>query len=241
MFAPVGVTFLLDFDNTLSDNDLARVRLTGATERIVGPADSRAFWSTYERVRDEMGFVDFLRTLEDFDGRHPESALALDRAVLDFPYAEMLYPSALKAIAALWRVGVPVVLSDGDRTYQPLMISRSGVHDAVRGNVLVFFYKANRLDDVARLFPADRYVAVDDKAAVLARIKLHWGARVRTVHVLQGKYSDDPYDGPPPDTTIEAIGDLTGLVGTADALQVFLEGASIRDKSTERRRTRWHS
>jgi hypothetical protein len=227
----VRVAFLLDFDNTLSDNDLARARLTVATERILGADGSRDFWTTYERVRDEIGFVDFLGTLARYDATHPETAAALDRAVLDLPYAEVLYRDALKAIAALWKVGIPVVLSDGDRTYQPLKISRSGVDEAVRGNVLVFPHKDRGLDDVARLFPADRYVAVDDKAAILARIKLHWGGRVATVHVLQGKYSDDPYDGPAPDATVAAIGDLVGLVGTPDALRVFLEGASIRGRS----------
>jgi hypothetical protein len=225
----VAVTFLLDFDNTLSDNDLARRRLTGTTERILGAAGSREFWATYERVRDEMGFVDFLGTLARFDERHPELGATLDRAVLDFPYGEVLYPDALATIAALWRVGTPVVLSDGDRTYQPLKISRSGVDDAVRGNVLVFPHKERDLDDVARLFPAERYVAVDDKAALLAGIKLHWGARVATVHVLQGKYSDDPYRGPAPDATVPSIGGLIGLVGTPDRLRLFLEGASIRE------------
>ena len=180
------VGFLLDFDNTLSDNDLARAKLTAATQRILGAEASREFWTTYEQVRDEMGFVDFLGTLERYDARHPETAAALDRAVLDFPYEEVLYPDTLRTIDALWQVGVPVVLSDGDRTYQPLKISRSGVDAAVRGNVLVFPHKERDLDDVARLFPADRYVAVDDKAAILALIKLHWAGRVATVHVLQG-------------------------------------------------------
>jgi FMN phosphatase YigB (HAD superfamily) len=231
MFARVRVTFLLDFDNTLSDNDLARERLTRATLQMLGADASRDFWTTYERVRDEMGFVDFMGTLERFDAAHPEVAAVLDRAVLDFQYAEVLYPDSLRTLAALWRVGVPVVLSDGDRTYQPLKISRSGVHDAVRGNVLVFPHKEHYLDVVARLFPADRYVAVDDKAVTLARVKVHWGERVATVHVLQGKYSDDPYDGPRPDATIAAIGDLVGLAGTPDALRVLVEGASIRDRS----------
>ena len=225
------VGFLLDFDNTLSDNDLARARLTEATQLILGADGSREFWTTYEQVRDEMGFVDFLGTLARFDAAHPEFAAVLDRMVLDFPYADVLYPDSLNTLAALWRVGIPVVLSDGDRTYQPLKISRSGVDEAVRGNVLVFPHKERDLDDVARLFPADRYVAVDDKAAILARLKLHWGERVATVHVLQGKYSDDPYDGPAPDATIAAIVDLVGLAGTPDALRVLLEGASIRGGS----------
>ena len=225
------VVFLLDFDNTLSDNDLARVRLTAATERLLGADGSRDLWATYERVRDELGFVDFLGTLERFHAKDPALDAMLDRAVLDFPYAEVLYPDSLETLAALWHVGVPVVLSDGDRTYQPLKISRSGVHDAVRGNVLVFPHKERHLADVARLFPADRYVAVDDKAALLAGIKVHWEERVGTVHVLQGKYSDDPYDGPAPDATVAVIGDLVGLLGTPDALRVFLEGASIRGRS----------
>ena len=123
------------------------------------------------------------------------------------------------------------MLSDGDRTYQPLKISRAGIHEAVRGNVLVFPHKERDLDEVAMLFPAVRYVAVDDKAAILARIRLHWGERVATVHVLQGKYADDPYEGPAPDATIAGIGGLVELVGTREALRVFLEGASIRGGS----------
>jgi hypothetical protein len=129
-------------------------------------------------------------------------------------------------LEALWRVGTPVVLSDGDPVFQPLKIARAGVDQAVRGNVLVFRHKEEHLADVARLFPADRYVAVDDKAAILGRIKLHWQDRVRTVHVLQGKYADDTYDGPRPDAVIERIGDLVPLVGTPDSLRVFLEEAT---------------
>ena len=126
-------------------------------------------------------------------------------------------------LEALWRVGTPVILSDGDPVFQPLKIARAGIDQAVRGNVLVFKHKEEHLVDVARLFPADRYVAVDDKAAILARIKLHWQDRVRTIHVLQGKYADDGFDGPPPDAVIRRIGDLAPLTGTPGALRVFME------------------
>jgi len=68
---------------------------------------------------------------------------------------------------------------------------------------------------------------------VLARIKEAWGERVGTVHVLQGKYADDPYTGPRPDAVIARIGDLPSLVGTADALRLFLEGASMRGRATD--------
>jgi hypothetical protein len=230
----VGVAFLCDLDNTLCDNDLARDRLTEATERILGPELSAAYWATYDAVREERGFVDFLETQRRFHREHPEVPdEPPDRAVLDFPYAEVRYPDSLRVIAALRGVGTVAILSDGDPTFQPLKIARSGITGAVDGNVMVFAHKEQHLDDVERLFPADRYVVVDDKAGVLARIKEAWGERVGTVHVNQGKYADDPYDGPRPDAVIDRIGDLVGLVGTPDALQVFVEDTTMRGRATD--------
>ena len=228
------MVFLVDFDNTLCDNDLARVRLTEATDRILGPRLSGEYWHLYEAVRDERGFVDFIETQARFHREHPEAPGApLDRAILDFPYAEVRYPEALDVVAGLRRAGRVVVLSDGDPTFQPLKIARAGVTSAIDGNVLVFAHKEEHLDAVARLFPADRYVAVDDKAGVLARIKEAWREGVGTVHVLQGKYADDPYDGPRPDAVIERIGDILALTGTPDALQLFIEEASMRGRAMD--------
>ncbi len=234
MFAEVDVVFLCDLDNTLCDNDLARDRLTDATERILGPALSSAYWRTYERVRDESGFVDFLETQRRFHREHPDVPdEPLDRAILDFPYADVRYPKALEVIAALRGVGAVVILSDGDPVFQRLKIERSGIGRAVDGNVVVFAHKEAHLADVTALFPADHYVVVDDKAGVLADIKLVLGERASTVHVLQGKYADDPYDGPRPDAVIEKIGDLPALVGTPAALGVFLEDAGLRGRSAD--------
>jgi hypothetical protein len=223
----VPVVFLLDVDNTLIDNDAAREHMWRETDRVLGVERSKEFWSTYESVRAELGFVDFLATLRRFHEGRDDAPAELDRVILDVPYERYRYPAALEVLAALWRTGTPVVLSDGDPVFQPMKIAHAGITDAVRGNVLVFAHKEQHLADIARVFPADRYIAVDDKAQVLARIKAQWGDRVRTVHVLQGKYSDDAFEGPRPDTVIKGIADLVGLVGTADALRVLLEGASI--------------
>jgi hypothetical protein len=158
------VVFLLDVDNTLIDNDQVRDRLNEAIVRIVGPDRARTYWDIYEEVRDELGFVDSLETLSRFHAHVGESSSsALDRAVLDFPYAEVRYAETLSVLTALWTVGTPVVLSDGDPVFQPLKIARAGIDQAVRGNVLVFTHKEEHLIDVARLFPAETYIAVDDK------------------------------------------------------------------------------
>jgi hypothetical protein len=215
----VPVVYLLDVDNTLLDNDAVRERLTEGTRRLLGAGRSDRFWAIYEEVRAACGYVDFIAALERFhretDRTEPSpsgGSHALDRLILDFPYAEARYPATLDVLAALWRSGTPVVLSDGDPVFQPLKIARSGVAAAVRGNVLVFPHKETCLDVVTRLFPADRYVAVDDKAGILAALKTQWAERLRTVHVLQGKYADDPYTGPPPDDAIAGIGDLPELL-----------------------------
>ena len=230
----VRVVFLIDLDNTLCDNDLARGRLAAATERVLGAALSTEYWRTYENVRDERGFVDFLETHRRFHREHPGVPdEPLDRAIFDFPYTEVRYPEALEVIARLRRVGTVVILSDGDPVFQPLKVARSGIAAAVDGNVLVFAHKEEHLDDVVRLVPAQRYVAVDDKAGVLARVKDVWGGRVGTVHVLQGKYADDPYAGPRPNAVIARIADLPALLGTAEALRLFLEDASMRGRSTD--------
>jgi FMN phosphatase YigB (HAD superfamily) len=215
----MAVVFLLDLDNTLIDNDSVRQQLNNGTRRLLGAELADRFWKIYEEVRDECDYVDFLETLDRF---HREAKVSLeqerklDRLILDFPYPEALYPATLDVLAALWKVGTPVVLSDGDPVFQPLKVLRSGVAEAVRGNVLVFPHKESSLNAVARLFPADRYVAVDDKAAILAALKTQWGARLTTVHVLQGKYADDAYTGPPPDHVLNGIAELKELVKPPD-------------------------
>lgn len=220
----MSVVFLLDLDNTLVDNDAVREHLNEGTRRLLGATLSERFWKLYEEVRDELDHVDFLETLERFhreanatQGDRPDHRGLLDRLILDFPYADARYPATLDVLRALWRKGTPVILSDGDPVFQPLKIARSGVAEAVRGNVLVFPHKETCLDVVARLFPAERYVAVDDKAAILAALKAQWGERLTTVHVLQGKYADDAYTGPAPDHVLSGIAGLTELVlrGTA--------------------------
>ena len=74
-------------------------------------------------------------------------------------------------------VGPTVILSDGDVVFQPRKVERSGLFEAVDGNVLIYVHKEHELDDVERRFPADHYVLVDDKLRILTAVKNVWGAR----------------------------------------------------------------
>jgi FMN phosphatase YigB (HAD superfamily) len=201
--------FLIDVDNTLLDNDRAKADVARAIGELVGPDRAAHFWSLYEEVRDECGVVDYPETLRRFRRSHPDERrlVDVDHAVLAVPFERYLYPRALDVIAHLWRLGEPAILSDGDRVYQPMKIERAGLLLAVRGNVLVYEHKEDHLAEVQRRFPAERYVHIDDKAALLARTRASLGDRVTTVHVRQGHYASED-GGAMPDIVVERIADV---------------------------------
>jgi hypothetical protein len=103
-----------------------------------------------------------------------------------------------------------VIVSDGDVVFQPRKIERSGLYESVERNVLIYIHKERELDDIEHRYPADHYIAVDDKLWLLEAMKQHWGRRVTTVWPRQGHYVTDARVAtlPPADVTISRIGDL---------------------------------
>jgi hypothetical protein len=104
-----------------------------------------------------------------------------------------------------------VIVSDGDVVFQPRKIERSGLWQAVDGNVLIYIYKELELDDIQRRYPAAQYVMIDDKLRILAAMKKIRGERLTTVFPRQGHFALDTqalsiYAAP--DISIEHIGDL---------------------------------
>jgi len=203
----VSVVFLIDVDNTLLDNDALKALCDRELRGVAGYDAARRFWAIYEEVRAAGGVIDYPATLARFREERPDLAGPdLERVVMDPPFAQFVYPGAFAVIERMWRAGEPAILSDGDPEYQPRKIERSGLAEAVRGNVLVYPHKEEHVDAVVERFPADRYVQVDDKASLLATTKDRLGTRVTTVHVLQGYYAGDPPEGPPTDGVIGRIG-----------------------------------
>ena len=131
--------------------------------------------------------------------------------LLDYPFADRLFPNALAVLERLRSHGATVILSDGDVVFQPRKVEHSGIYEAVAGQVLIYIHKELSLDDVERRYPAEHYVLVDDKLRILTAVKQFWGMRVTTVFPRQGMYARDPEvlsTYPEPDVTIECIGDL---------------------------------
>jgi hypothetical protein len=96
--------------------------------------------------------------------------------------------------------------------FQPHKIRRSGIFDAVRGNVLIYIHKEHELEDVECRYPAEHYVLIDDKLRILTAVKRIWGAKVTTVFPRQGHYAHDPENlqrYPAADLSIENIDELS--------------------------------
>jgi FMN phosphatase YigB (HAD superfamily) len=208
-------TFLVDVDDTLLDNDRIRDDIERHLEREYGPDARAAYWTIQERRFVELGYRDYLGAVQEWwesESRDPR-VLAVSEYLLEYPFADRLYPRALDVLARLRGVGPTVVLTDGDAVFQPRKVSRAGVASAVDG-VLVYVHKEDELDDVERRYPAERYVLVDDKVRILAAAKRQWGDRVTTVLPMQGQFANDAdllAAHPSPDVTVSALGDLLDI------------------------------
>ena len=207
------VVFLLDVDNTLLDNDRFAADLGDRLELSFGAAERARYWSIFSQLRGELGWADYLGSLQAFRtglDDHPD-LLAMSEFLLRYPFAARLYPHALESIEYLTTLGRPAVLSDGDIVFQPRKIRRSGIWEAVLGNVMIYVHKERVLDQMQQRYPAAHYVMVDDKPNVLAAMKSTLGVRLTTVFVRQGHYALAPEAksaSPAPDMIIEQIGDL---------------------------------
>lgn len=213
------VVFLLDIDNTLLDNDRVADDLRAHLSGNFGEA-GELYWKHFEDLRKELGYADYLGALQryraDFegDGAAALKLLSVSQFLIDYPFADRLYPGALEVIAKLSDFGPTVILSDGDVVFQPRKVQRSGIWKAVNGRVLIFIHKEEMLDTVAREYPARRYVLIDDKERILDAVKKVWGDRLVTVFPRQGHYAIDPANAgkyAKPDVTVERIGDLLAM------------------------------
>lgn len=224
MTEAADIVFLIDVDNTLLDNDRVIADLHSHLEAELGAASAAEYWRGFKALRDTLGYVDYLGALQALRATLSPGAvseprlLQVGRFMLDYPFADRLYPGALPALQALQKHGPTVIVSDGDIVFQPRKIEHAGLWGAVDGKVLVYVHKETMLETIARCYPARRYVMIDDKLRILSAMKAVWGARLTTVFVRQGHYAFDAEAiaaFQPADITIEHIADLF-MLGWSD-------------------------
>jgi FMN phosphatase YigB (HAD superfamily) len=207
------MVFLLDVDNTLLDNDRVISDLKKFLGKEIGPKRLKRYWDIFERLRTRLGYADYLGALQCYRREHPHDPhlLAISRFLINYPFANRLFPHSLDVVEHVRKWGPAVILSDGDVVFQPHKVERSGLQEAFADRVLIYVHKQRELADVRKKYPAEHYVLVDDKLHILAAVKKIWKHRVTTVFVRQGHYAADPKilsANPPADVTVARIGDL---------------------------------
>lgn len=211
------VIFLVDVDNTLLDNDGVIEDLRMHLEREFGKIKADRYWVFFEELRDELGYADYLGALQRYRNRelrdemNDPRLLQMSNYLIDYPFADRLYPDAIRTLEHLKRFGTTVVLTDGDVVFQPRKVQRSGIWDAVDGHVLIYIHKELMLDAVQLRYPARHYVMVDDKLRILSAMKQTWGSKLTTIFPRQGHYAKDLDSNSQfaaADLTIECIGEL---------------------------------
>src|SRR5271170_2285439 len=181
--------FLVDVDNTLLDNDRIQADLRRHLEREFGAVCRDRYWAILEQLFTDLGYRDYLGALQRYRVEHPKDIhlLSMSSYLVDYPFANRLYPGALDVIERLRGWGPTVILSDGDVVFQPRKVERSGISEAVEGHVLIY-----------------------DKPRILTAVKKLWSDRVFTILPRQGQFAHAPDAAsyPAADLTVERIGDL---------------------------------
>lgn len=213
MISAIKVVFLFDVDNTLLDNDRVIADLMRHLECQVGHERAERYWIIFEQLRTELGYADYLGALQRYRIEYPRDPhlLVVSSFLVNYPFANRLFPNSLDVMEHVKQWGSAVILTDGDVVFQPRKVERSGLGEAVDGNVLIYVHKEQELEDIEQRYPADHYVLVDDKLRILAAVKQIWRDRVTTVQPLQGHYAKDATQQAahkPADITIDGIGDL---------------------------------
>ena len=102
-------------------------------EREIGPERSRRYWALFESLRTELGYADYLGALQRYRLECPYDShvLTVSTYLIDYPFANRLFPNSLDVLDRCKESGPTVILSDGDVVFQPRKVERSGLSEAV--------------------------------------------------------------------------------------------------------------
>jgi hypothetical protein len=116
MSGRLPVVFLVDVDDTLLENDRIQNDLRDHLEREFGADCRDRYWKILEALFEELGYRDYLGALQRFRIEHPTDIRlpGMSSYLVDYPFADRLYPGALEVLNRLRSWGQTVILSGGD-------------------------------------------------------------------------------------------------------------------------------
>jgi FMN phosphatase YigB (HAD superfamily) len=123
------IVFLFDVDNTLLDNDHVQHELGMHLAADYGRETHDRYWDLFEDLRATLGYADYLGALQRYrlEDLHNPKVLRIANWLVDYPFADRLYPHALDVVQHVAAWGPAVILSDGDAAFQPRKVERSGL------------------------------------------------------------------------------------------------------------------
>src|SRR5690348_793550 len=91
---------LFDLDNTLLDNDQVQVDLDRHLESTYGAAARARYRALFEELRGSLGYADYLGALQRYrlEELHDPRVLRMANWLMDYPFADRLYPYAMQAV-----------------------------------------------------------------------------------------------------------------------------------------------
>src|SRR5215470_8741737 len=112
MITADSTVFLVDVDNTLLDNDRIQADLRDHLEREFGAECRDRYWAILEALFVELGYRDYLGALQRFRAEHPQDVelISMSSYLVDYPFANRLYPGALDVIKQFRGWGPTVIL-----------------------------------------------------------------------------------------------------------------------------------
>src|SRR5260221_1539880 len=144
----------------------------------MGDALTDRFWELYEQARQERGVVDIplalkrLREQTSLSELDEQTYLHVHSLFDNYPFYKALYPHTLETLDYLRTLGLTVIVSDGDMSFQPEKIYNSHLAEAVEGRVLIYKHNEQHLQSIRTLYPADHYGQIDDKPPILSDSEL---------------------------------------------------------------------
>ena len=123
------VVFLFDVDYTLLDNGHVERDLREHLSRWLSAKARDRYFEIFEQIRHDVGYADFLGALERYriENLHDTRVLKMSIWLVDYPFAQRLYPDSVDVVEHVRRWGPAVILSDGDAVFQPRKVERSGL------------------------------------------------------------------------------------------------------------------
>ncbi len=184
-----GLTFFVDVDNTLLNNDLVKERIKEALILALGEKEAIHFWKYHDEFRAYQKLVDFpvITRIYCKEKDRNTCELTISKIFTGIDFSKALYPKAFEVLDYLKTLGKIFIFSEGDEVYQKLKIEKSGIAGKV-DKVYLYKNKLEALPGMVKEYSSSRLIFIDDRDDKLINIKKLF-PKIVTVVVCQGHYA----------------------------------------------------